>query len=457
MPTDAQYDPYSGVETPEDIAAQKAALFQQQLRGAQPQNSGAMFGAQTAGMLAGQGISDFASTFAPSQRQQQAQQNQQIMQQAPQDPDQLEAYASKVQQQSPQLAAAFINRANQLRASKASLLESASKLQNDEAQRAWYMAQAKKAGEYVPTEHNQHLPGGVTWNKDTDEFSRNGKQISADQADMFAAAAKGKQTYAETKARFDAQYASIPQDSIEYGVAYYRTFGTFPPNFRSDASKAKLFSAIASDAASRGDTNEASATQARARAAGKPALEQNTKMYSSLVPFVNTMHDIINDTDALAQQQGGPAFMNKVFNAWKRGGSTDPETNKWIAKFDVWNTSIVQEMAKVASGTTGSVRAATDKQNEKWEAKLNSANNYNSWRAAADAITQEAGHRTDELQASINDLNSIPGVGNSPPIPKTNTVPQQDVTQIKEALARRGVANPTADQIQQIYQAAQKK
>ena len=95
MADDAQYDPYAGIETPQSLAAKKYAAFQAQLQAAQPQNTGAMFGAQTAGMLAGQGISDLADAVAPSQRMQQAQQNAGAMQQAAgMTPDQLDALAA---------------------------------------------------------------------------------------------------------------------------------------------------------------------------------------------------------------------------------------------------------------------------------------------------------------------------------------------------------------------------
>lgn len=123
--SDLQYDPYSGIETPDDIDAQKRVMFQKQMQAAQPQNTGAMFGAQMQGMGMGRILSNGAESLFPSPQMQQATQNKQQMQDAPTDPDQLDSYAQDVMKTNPRLAVALQTRASQLRKNKQELLESA--------------------------------------------------------------------------------------------------------------------------------------------------------------------------------------------------------------------------------------------------------------------------------------------------------------------------------------------
>lgn len=219
----------------------------------------------------------------------------------------------------------------------------------------------------------------------SDEVSKREREVAAAKATDVSNARSGPVNAGATNAQ----------------VEHYLQTGQAPA-LRGPVAQNRFWQAVNDRAIATGNTLASQEAQTRFRASLKPAFEQTQKQIAANSGFLETLHKNIANADSLAKRVGGdnsPA-MNELFNKWKRKVTGDPD----VAAFDFWNNSIQGEAAKIASGGVGSVSSSSDSQIQHQRENMNSAQNYASWRAAADAMLQEGGNRMDSLHGTLNDI-----------------------------------------------------
>jgi hypothetical protein len=235
----------------------------------------------------------------------------------------------------------------------------------------------------------------------------NGNIISSDQVAARHAANAGAQTAATAAASNAAKLSALPKDSLDYWVEWsLQHGGQAPPGSRSPQFLMQFGQAMKQRAVSDGNTLAAQVADSVVKKSLQPAMAQTEKQIGANAGFLRTMETNIGDADALAQQIGGAnsPVMNRIFNSWKRGVSTDPADTKAIAALDSWNNAIQGESGKIASGGVGSVSAASDAQLAKALERMNSAQTYSGWRSAADVAIKEGHNRMSGLNSTMNDF-----------------------------------------------------